>query len=414
MQHNKKIALFGLLLLLASGLGATQTAAPVYADDNAQVSEAKEAVDANQKQATALQQQIQTQENQITELNNQISNKTVAIDKSTQQLTASQKKLTKLNKKITATKMDVKAREAAMKKRLVALQKQSEKSALGNVYADFVLSGRDFSEVLSRAMAVKKLSNTNKLALQTLQNTQARLTDLRTTKQAQQKKIVAAKAQLETDNAQLAKAKADADAKQTQLQNQLATTQAASTDLQDQLKKAQEAQAALEAANAAEKQRQVETIQAQAQVADQATATPAAMPSTANNSATYKQAVASVLSDTAANNKIIQDALQYLGVPYVWGGTTPAGFDCSGLIYYCYKLEGRTIPRVSQGQSTQGQYVSIGNLQPGDLVFWGGVGTAHHVGLYIGNGQYIHAPQPGETVKIGSLAYYRPDFGRRL
>lgn len=413
MPHKQKI-MMGLVLLTlgATIMGAGTHVEPVRADDNTQVSDAKEAVANNQQQATDLQQQIQTQENQITELNNQISNKTVAIQKSEDQLAASQRKLAKLTAEVAKTKTKAETREVAMKKRLVALQKQSEKSALGNVYADFVLSGRDFTEVLSRAMAVRKISDSNQLALQALQETQTQLETLKTAKQAQQNKMITAKDRLETDKSQLSTAKADADAQQTQLQNQLATTQAASADLQAQLKKAQDDQAALEAANEAEKQRQLEALQAQEKASQSATTT--ALPSTVNNSVVYKQAVASVLSDTAANNKIIQDALQYLGVPYVWGGTTPAGFDCSGLIYYCYKLEGRTIPRVSQGQSTQGQYVSIANLQPGDLVFWGGVGTAHHVGLYIGNGQYIHAPQPGETVKIGSLAYYRPDFGRRL
>ncbi|WP_455423370.1 NlpC/P60 family protein [Agrilactobacillus yilanensis] len=307
------------------------------------------------------------------------------------------------------TKTDVKARKKAMQKRLRALQKQSEKSALGNVYADFVLSGSDFSEMLSRALAVKKISASNKTAIKVLQATQQDLTDLKTTKKAQQTKLVAAKADLETQQAQLNDTKAKASEAQTQLTTQLSENQGATADLEAQLKTAQDNQAAIEAATKAEQERQDQL----AATSTNAMGTSDVSASIADNT-TYKQAIAEVLSDSAANNRIIQDALQYLGVPYVWGGTTPSGFDCSGLIYYCYKLEGRTIPRVSQGQSTQGKYVAIGDLQPGDLVFWGGVGTAHHVALYIGNGQYIHAPQPGQTVKIGSIAYYRPDFGRRL
>ncbi|MBO1305754.1 C40 family peptidase [Enterococcus sp. 669A] len=101
---------------------------------------------------------------------------------------------------------------------------------------------------------------------------------------------------------------------------------------------------------------------------------------------------------------IILSAKQYLGVPYVWGGTTPSGFDCSGLMQWVFAQNGIGIPRVSQAQQASVKEIPISEVQPGDLVFWGR--PAHHVALYIGDGYFIQAPQPGDVVKITHNSWY--------
>ena len=101
---------------------------------------------------------------------------------------------------------------------------------------------------------------------------------------------------------------------------------------------------------------------------------------------------------------IILSAKQYLGVPYVWGGTTPNGFDCSGLMQWVFAQNGVSIPRVSQAQQASVKEIPINEVQPGDLVFWGK--PAHHVALYIGDGYFIQAPQPGDVVKITHVSWY--------
>ena len=101
---------------------------------------------------------------------------------------------------------------------------------------------------------------------------------------------------------------------------------------------------------------------------------------------------------------IILSAKQYLGVPYVWGGTTPNGFDCSGLMQWVFAQNGIGIPRVSQAQQASIREIPISEVQPGDLVFWGR--PAHHVALYIGDGYFIQAPQPGDVVKITHVSWY--------
>ena len=111
----------------------------------------------------------------------------------------------------------------------------------------------------------------------------------------------------------------------------------------------------------------------------------------------------------SGNASVVDIALQYLGVPYVWGGASPAGFDCSGLMQYSYRQVGVMLPRTSRAQYTVGQHIAqdrLDLLQPGDLVFFGTGGDpsrVHHVGMYVGDGNYLHAPYTGAVVRIDSL-----------
>jgi cell wall-associated NlpC family hydrolase len=98
---------------------------------------------------------------------------------------------------------------------------------------------------------------------------------------------------------------------------------------------------------------------------------------------------------------VVGIAMQYLGIPYVYGGASPGGFDCSGLVMYVFGQVGVSLPHNAAAQYGYGQPVSRDQLQAGDLVFFNGLG---HVGIYIGGGQFIHAPHTGDVVKISSLS----------
>jgi cell wall-associated NlpC family hydrolase len=118
--------------------------------------------------------------------------------------------------------------------------------------------------------------------------------------------------------------------------------------------------------------------------------------------------VAAGLGSVVGNNAV-NEAMRFVGTPYVWGGTTPQGFDCSGFAQYVYRQLGINLPRTSEEQATVGTPVpNLANAQPGDLLFFAGSdGTSSspgHVGIYVGNGQMIDAPYTGTTVQVQALS----------
>lgn len=113
---------------------------------------------------------------------------------------------------------------------------------------------------------------------------------------------------------------------------------------------------------------------------------------------------AASVSISAKRQSVLNYAAQFLGVPYVYGGSTPSGFDCSGLTSYVFKNTVGSIPRVAQAQYDATTRVSRDDLLPGDLVFFGSsTSSISHVGIYVGSNQFIHAPSTGDVVKYSSL-----------
>lgn len=113
-------------------------------------------------------------------------------------------------------------------------------------------------------------------------------------------------------------------------------------------------------------------------------------------------------STKSAGQKLADYALTYVGCPYVYGGTSPSGFDCSGFMQYVARNNGITINRTATAQLQNGEYVERSNLQPGDLIFFGYGSSASHVGMYIGDGKFVHAQNSSTGVVITSLSqtYY--------
>lgn len=396
----KQLVTGAITVATLAGVGVSGFAATTVhaADDKASL----------QAQNDDLLKQVQAANEKSAKLNNEVSNKVLAIQDAEAKIKDSQAKIADFAAQMTKANQEVSKRKSNLKDQLISLQKRAGDSVTGNVYFDFILNSDSLTDLVGRSLTVSKLSQASTEALQAVKDSEAKVKNLKAAQEANQKNLVAAKSQLESDKAKIDGLKADADK--------------AAADAQQTIDANKEKLAAMAADEAAKAEAAQKAVTAVASSTASASSTSASSSTTASSNslgsskAASSQAPASAGSSTVSvsGGSIAGNAAKYLGVPYVYGGTSPAGFDCSGLIYYAAKEAGISLPRTSQAQSTLGSYVSVSDLQAGDLVFWGSVGNAYHVGVYIGNGQYIHAPEPGQNVTVQSVAYFAPSFGRRL
>jgi cell wall-associated NlpC family hydrolase len=351
-------------LVTASILAATIQVTPTYANPitNGQIDATKE--------------QINDFETKIQQLDNSII---LAMEKSREL----NEKIVNQQGKIEETEAEIVKAEAALEnhkevysERLKSIQLKGNQSVI--TYTELLLSSGSVSEFFNRFTAISQFIESDTELLKGLNQ--------------KEQALIEAKEQLHTQINQLKQSQVELAAEQQQIEKDKEQIQKDLADAQGilQVQLAQQAaeQQALIAQQAAEQARQQSEQQSLATTTTTSAPTVAPAPSTPAAAAANADAV-------------IANAKQYLGVPYVWGGSTPSGFDCSGFVSYVYRSVGISLPRTSSAQQNVGTRVSFNQLQPGDLVFKGS--PAYHVGIYIGGGQYIHAPQTGDVVKIASF-----------
>lgn len=116
-------------------------------------------------------------------------------------------------------------------------------------------------------------------------------------------------------------------------------------------------------------------------------------------------------ASSQAAQTVVNAAKSQIGKPYVWGATGPNAYDCSGLVQYAYSQAGKNIGRTTYQQAGAGQHVSVSQAQAGDILMWGD----YHDAIYVGNNQYVHAPQPGQNVTQATISsYFMPDYAIRV
>ncbi|MEH7096131.1 C40 family peptidase [Neobacillus vireti] len=361
-----------------------------------------------QSQINATQGKIDDFETKIQQLDNRIS---LAMDKSEQlnnQIKTQQGKIEETKGEIVDAQKSLDAHKLVYSERLKTIQLEGKQSIA--TYAELLFSSDNISEFLTRFTAISNIMESDtdllnglnekeqalKNAEEKLHNEFDQLKKSQTELASEQQKIAEDKKEIEQE---LADAKNTLQNQQAQLAQQKA----------EEARKLAEQKAAEQARQLAQQQAQQRAQQAQQkahqparQTEQQAPETQAPVSSTPVKPA--PPAVAAPPADSGSASAIIAYAKQFLGTPYVWGGTTPSGFDCSGFTSYVFRnAAGINLPRVARDQQDVGIRISPSQVQPGDLVFRGN--PAYHVGIYIGGGQYIHAPQTGDVVKI---AAYNP------
>lgn len=267
--------------------------------------------------------------------------------------------------RLTVAKKSLVVAQRTLEQRLVDLYTSAEAGST----IDIVLGATSLEDLLNRLDAVERVSSQDAEVLR-------QITSFRNQVKVRKGKLARARAAQEQVVADRAAQRRAVEAKLRERQALLAT-------IKDEIQKIQAAERARQLALTRQAQQRIARFSPDAAAAAAAEAALAG----ANVPARYTGVVAI--------------AMRYLGIPYRWGGSSPSGgFDCSGFIMYVYAQVGVSLPHNAAMQYGYGSPVSKENLQPGDLVFFDGLG---HNGLYIGGGQFIHAPHSGDVVKISSL-----------
>ncbi|OAA86441.1 C40 family peptidase [Clostridium ljungdahlii] len=346
---NKRTLSVAIALTLALSTGANVLAAPGASSSSTSLEQVKQ-----QKQE--LEVKAEKMDNQITQTMNDLENNKKSIASISNNI-----KQTQAN--IDSAQKNMENQQQVFNQRVKAMYTNGISSYLG-----VILNADNLNDFISRVDNVKKVMGFDKNVIGNLKDKKEQLANGKEKLNNENNKLLALKSENEK---KLAKLNSDKES---------AKNVIASLDAQEK---------SLEIANQA-------TIKAVA--------------SAASN---VQQSASRGGSSIASSDAVVAYASNFLGVPYVWGGTSPSGFDCSGLVQYVYAHFGIDLPRTSQEQQTVGTAVSRDELQPGDLVFFGS--PAYHVGIYVGGGQFINAPKTGDVVKIASLDN-RSDFtgGRRV
>jgi cell wall-associated NlpC family hydrolase len=256
--------------------------------------------------------------------------------------------------------------------RLVTLYTSGSSSTL-----DVILGGRTLGDILTRIDTADRVSSVDaQVAGQVL---------------IFKSSVLRHRSELARDRARADQLVATRAAEQRTIEAQLADRRSLLGSLNGQVAQLIAQQQAEEAAAARARAAQVVAAQTQATTAYSDTAVGASA-ATPDNS--------SVVVPPSSYSGVVGAAMQEVGVPYVWAGDSPSGFDCSGLVMYAYSQVGVSLPHSSYAMESVGTAVPRGQLEPGDIVFFDGGG---HVGIYIGGGEFVHAPHTGTDVQVSSL-----------
>jgi peptidoglycan DL-endopeptidase CwlO len=202
------------------------------------------------------------------------------------------------------------------------------------------------------------------------------------------------RAKLRNDRQRQARIVGERAEKKRWIEGKLAERQRLLASVHDEIERLEEAERRRQAQLEAQARARLAAQQAAARIARESASELWSEPAVSDSSS-------AIAPPPAKYGGVVGIAMQYLGVPYVWGGASPSGFDCSGFSMYVYAQIGVSLPHNAASQyGSVGVYVSRDQLQPGDLVFFDGLG---HMGIYVGGDSFVHAPHTGDVVKISSL-----------
>lgn len=364
MKKIPKIIIFLAAITLITQISVL--AAPV----SNQLQMQQEQLEQNKNSLKEVQDKRQKLELSIEKLDNQIENYIMKIEENKKNIASLENDIKSVEKEIPEIEEDIKQKQEMLGKRLRAMYINGQ-----SAYINVLLTSENFSDLITRIDAITKIINIDKKLVNDLNDKKSEMEIKKSSLNVKHNDLVALKVENEDKLAKLNSNIAD--------QKKLIEEAKSMENLY--ASKIDESQSLIDATI-----KQLNTIKSEI--------------SNANLSRGGGTSSAMV-----SNNEIIAYASTFLGTPYLWGGTSPeTGFDCSGFTQYVYAHFGITLGRTTYDQIKDGYEVSKDQLQPGDLVLFGKDNDPTHIGIYVGNNTYIHAPRTGDVIKISSMD--RPDY----
>lgn len=360
-MHKKSLKLF-VTMAMTVMVSTTVFAAPTEADlsnTKKELTNVQNAYNAADNNYDKLNTDIQMLEASMLDVSEK--QKKIKIDIENKQL-----EIKKSEKEVEAAKKKVEETQDLFNKRVRIMYKSGNETAI-----NIVFEAKSFGDMIDRIEGIKTIAKYDKQVLKELSDQKAELEYKKASLEEESKALVGMQQQLDSSMANLKK-------DMTNHEVLVAKAEALKAQYSDQLEATKE---------------EYNTINAY--ILEQKSKAPKYNPSggAANLSA----------------NSIVAYASNFMGTKYVWGGTTPSGFDCSGYVQYVYAHFGIRITRTTYTQIHDGWEVSADQLKPGDLVFFGSRSAPHHVGMYVSDGWFIHAPRTGDVIKVSKLST-RSDF----